>query len=113
MTRGFYSSASGKKQNIIVSTSKKQCDSTLGKQSLEYQYCSYSREAENALTLTQFQKERGGGEEKRGKKLRNTVVPSIGNQSASQFRPYVPAADHKYRPKQCFTKNEKLKQKFY
>lgn len=40
-----------------MSTSKKQYDSTLGKQSLEYQYCPYFREVENALTLTQFQKE--------------------------------------------------------
>lgn len=70
----FNTLQSQKKQNVILPTSKKQCDSTLEYKAQNFQYCSFPlEEVESALTLTQFCKEGKGGRrlEKKKKKRRN------------------------------------------
>lgn len=83
----FNTLQSQKKQNVILPTSKKQCDSTLEYKAQNFQYCSFPlEEVESALTLTQFCKEGKGGrrlekKKKREKKLRNTALPPTAHYS--------------------------------
>lgn len=70
----FNTLQSQKKQNVILPTSKKQCDSALEYKAQNFQYCSFPlEEVESALTLTQFCKEGKGGRRLEKKKKREEI----------------------------------------